>query len=430
MTDESDIEIFDFSKTPSEKRKIETSFYQSIDCDSLGNGINLDQLVFTVPPMSETVFIDTSHTRLYLKIQLTRGSTGSTLTNLMRGDGSTVETVAKKRVYTLNHIGPSLIRNIFFKIRHMYVKGVENAGLISYLRRLTTPDSDNLDKLAGFYKLDEAGKMDLKTNSSLEKRAIFGEDAQEFVFSIEHPLFLQKKPIPAKDELQLILGIQNPQYYLQSFENSLSDGYFTVKILAAQLHLKFLNLDPSLQKSVTSQMKRNLNYEINQVDTYDIPLNSNTKEFTKNIFINDICPDSAILLLIDDSHWSGDYAKNSFNFEKHGLESIGLLKNGKLIDGHELNASSDVDMYQNLSIIPDIAKTKLSEIGVHDLSKGYFIMPFLLKHPLDSESANETCNLSASLRFSSSPPENLHLVAITFRNSIFTLKSDGNFFYD
>ena len=430
MAEESEIDLFDFSKTPSKKRKIETCFYQNIECDTLTNAVNPEQLTFSIPAQGEGLFIDVSQTKLYLKLQLVRGD-GELIVDIVESDGSTVKTDKKKRVTTIQNSGPSLLDNIFFKIRHMHLKSVKYASLISYVRRLITPDQDKLDGLAGFFPLDQSGKFDSENNTALSKRYIFGNTKQEFVFHIDHPLFLQPRAVPAHFPCELICDLKKPEYYLQSFQSDLPNGYFGYKILSAQLQLRYLTLEPSFEKSLVSKMKNNtLYYDINEVECYDITLNSSIQEFNKNIFTNDTLPESCLFFLISHDNHIGTYSKSPFNFEKHGLKSIGVHVNGKLVHGCELDTSNDTEIYDNLNLLPDIAKSKLGSLSKSDISKGYCILPFVLKHPMDSDSDPLTGNLSVSLKFNSVPATNLHLICMAFRNTTFSLKSDGNFFYE
>ena len=430
MAEESEIDLFDFSKTPSKKRKIETCFYQNIECDNLTNAVNPEQLTFSIPAQGEGLFIDVKQTKLYLKLQLVRGD-GDAIPDTMESDGTTVNTDKKKRVTTIQNSGPSIIENIFFKIRHMHLKSVKYASLISYVRRLITPDQDKLDGLAGFFPLDQSGQFDSKSNTALSKRYIFGNDSQEFVFNVDHPLFSQPKALAAHFSSELICDLQKPEYYLQSFEPNITNGYFGFKILSAQLQLRYLTLESSFEKSLVTKMKNNtLHYDINEVECYDITLNSSIKEFNKNIFINDTLPESCLFCLISHDNHIGTYSKSPFNFEKHGLKSIGVHVNGKLVHGCELDTSNDTEIYDNLNLLPDIGKSKLGSLSKSDIPKGYCILPFVLKHPLDSDSEPSIGNLSVSLKFDSVPATNLHLICMAFRNTTFSLKSDGNFLYE
>ena len=310
---ENEIDLFNYNKCPTKKRKIDSCFYQNIESDSKLSTINLEELVFTIPPQPEGVVIDLSQSKIYIKLKLCKGAEGADIHTVTRGtdeNGNRIVYPPNKRCTTLNNTGPSLVDTVGFKIRQLYVKNQKYASLISYLRRLITPGTDTLDGLAGFFKLDLPGHLDKATNTSLADRYIFGTTSQEFVFDIEHPLFNQNRAFPAHHPTQIVLKLNRPEYFIWSEEIDLPSSYFGYKLEAAELHLKFLTLEPSFEKSLVTKLKnQQLHFDLNQIDTYDITLNSSTKEFTKNIFTNEIIPNPCILLILADDNLLGKCSK-------------------------------------------------------------------------------------------------------------------------
>jgi hypothetical protein len=220
-------------------------------------------------------------------------------------------------------------------------------------------------------------------NTGLTKRTKIFEKScvVEIMGKIHGDLFNQSKLLLNNVDLRVVLSTEKPEFYIMSKEK---DDQSYIKIIDATLYLNHVTLNQNVLLSHQSVLqKRNAVYPYKRVEvkTYTIPANSSSL-LIDNIVIGQL-PNLLVFGMVDNDAYTGNRAKNPFNFKHNNITTFNLSVNGVQVPNQPIQFD-----YSNM-------ETPISTRGYLSLFKGTGIHFFDRGHQITKKFFDNGCFLLA-----------------------------------
>ncbi|CAH1240717.1 Hypp6073 [Branchiostoma lanceolatum] len=297
---------------------------------------------FDIPGAGEE-FTDLSQTRLYVRAKIVRAN-GADLPNdakvgpvnlWLHSLFSQVDaTLGGKLVTDASNVYPY----------RAYLETLLNFGSEAKQTQLTSAlfyqDTPGRLHLADPYPTDEGAVA----NEGLAKRAHMTRESREIdlLGPLHIDILFQDRYLLNKVDVKIKLHRSKHQFSLMSHGGE----QYKVVISEASLFLRKVNLLPSYQLSIESQLnKQTAKYPLRriQVKPFTIP-RGNHSVSNDNLFLGQI-PKRVAIALVDNAAFQGSYGTNPFNFQHFNLNHISLCVDGQEVPHKALTPNYDQGLF-------------------------------------------------------------------------------------
>lgn len=398
----SELDLFSTPTVQSNILKTEEVAYKPIA--SLDNSSDLE---FVSLGHGDT-YRDLSSIYLRLKVQLVKIKdgkedfyTGKEI--VITGAGGVTDTTADDGPGVVNNVLHSLFRQCTIYLNGRPIAQTDNNyNYRAYIENLLNYGKDaastHLESVGWYLDKDnmEAARNFEGNEGYLAREKLFSRsNVVELMGKIHADVFNQDKLLMNGVDLRVVLSLEKPEFYLLTKD---SDNYSPrIKILEATMYMNHVTVNPSIMLAHETVLQRsNAIYPHKRVEvkTYTIPANTYTLSLD-NIVIGQL-PNLLIFGMIDNDAYTGNLAKNPYNFKHNNITRFNLSVNGVQIPNQpiEFDYSKESSPISTRGYI-----TLFKGTGIHYFDKGHQISKkffdngcFLLAFDLTTDlSYNSTC---------------------------------------
>jgi hypothetical protein len=257
---------------------------------------------------------------------------------------------------------------------------------------------------------DTAGKMDSAAdeNHGAKSRRAKTKDSKIFetYFKVDMDVFRQPKQILDGVDMKLSFELENNKFFFMKESDDTSSP--DLKILECTLFARYLTISrPVLVAHQQLLASANVRYDFLKDDlkTFLIPSGVSSHNI-ENIFSGQL-PKNVVISFVENGAFTGDFAKNPFNYQLFGLNSIQLNVNGSnvpnspiLLDGSAGHVAHAY--YNTYSALNCQNKDFGLSFGEHAFRNGYGMFAFDLtasKQTGAMDLHNNSGNMKIDLKF-------------------------------
>lgn len=272
-------------------------------------------------------YLDLSKTMLFVRLKITKAN-GADLN-------------AGEKTGPVNLLLQSLFKQVDVFLNEILI--TQSTGTYSYKSMFETmlnygTDAKKSHLTGSLYYKDTAGHMDetdptgTGSNTGLQFR--YSVTKESYTVDLFGPLhcdiLFSERLLLNHVDVTFKLTPNTPAFALMSEEASPN---YKIAIQAAVLKVRSVKVSPTLQLHHLNELKKgqNAKYPIRRVDckTYTIP-RSDPSLFKDDLF-NGLVPKRVVIGMVDSDAFNGSYAKNPYNFQLYGANSIRLTLDGEMI---------------------------------------------------------------------------------------------------
>lgn len=334
---------------------------------------------------------------------------------ITKSDGTAI--TATSKVGPVNLWLHSMFSKVDLELNNVLVTDSTNnypyRAILETLLHTTTEAKESQLTQALYYK-DTPGKMDVKDptlatgpNEGLTTRAKFISSGKkvQLMDRLHLDLWQQPKLLLNHVDVKLRFIRHTPEFALMG-----EDGPYKIKISTAVMHICKCKPTNDVLLAHANTLKNNTaKYPIRRVTTKNYQISKGDLQLTKDdVFLGDV-PDVLVLAIVDGGAFSGDLAKNPFNFEGNKLTYLSILVDGQPRPQKEWNFDFDNDLTLQgyRALFPHVNKGV--DFGRDEFSKGYAIHQIDLSADQSGydmiKSPNTTGNVRIEMKFKKGPTE-------------------------
>ena len=269
-------------------------------------------------------YVDLSKTMLVVRAKVTKAN----------GD----DLDADEHVGIVNNFLHSLFKQVDVFLKEKQV--TQATGTYAYRAYLETllnygPAAKESQLTAAMFYKDTAGKMDVtdptlaaaNANMGLKKRYAFNEESG--VLEMAGPLFCDvfksERLLLSFVDLKVILNRNVNAFCLMS---DIQDAAHKVKLTEAYLKVRKVKASVSIAHELALK-KGPAIYPVRRVECKTFIIPTGNPSLRKDNLYNGLVPKTFVFGMVDSAAFSGDYAKNPFNFKTLTASFIGITVNGE-----------------------------------------------------------------------------------------------------
>lgn len=214
---------------------------------------------------------------------------------------------------------------------------------------------------------------------------------------------------------------------------------FKLQILSASLFVKKVKVTPGVRLGhAEALLTANAKYPVDRVGmkVFSIAAGSRVTN-QENLFLGQL-PKQVVIGFVDNDAFSGNFAKNPFNFKHYDINFVALYVDGEQVPAKPLQpdfeAGNSVREYMNLvQTAGKHLKDKSLLINRDEFAKGYTLFAFDLspdQECADHYSLIKTGNLRAEIRFARALPHTINMVVYGVFDNVIEINHRRNVLFD
>nr|XP_033771448.1 uncharacterized protein F54H12.2-like [Geotrypetes seraphini] len=421
----SELDLFELSPT---QTSIEKSIYVEIPpLSALSETAPLD---FYIVGHGED-YIDLNNTLLHLTCKI------------VKEDGSDIDAAAK--VALVNYPIASIFSQLDVTLGDQLISQSNNCYPYRALIELIFNYGEGALKsqfTSGLFYKDTAEHHDVRDigarNVDFTERAHFTASSHkvELLGHLHSDLFFQEKLLINGVDLKIKLSRNKNSFCLMSGD---ADQNYKLLILNAALFVKRVKVAPGVRLGhAEALLKANAKYAIDRVGlkVFSIPAGARVTN-QENLFLGQL-PKLIVLGFVDNDAFSGNYAKNPFNFKHYDINFAALYVDGEQVPGKPLqpdfeNGNCVREYMQLIQATGKHLKDNALLVDRQEFYKGYMLLAFDLspdQECADHYSLIKTGNLRAEIRFARALPHTVNMIVYGVFDNVIEVNHRRNVLFD
>nr|XP_033788773.1 uncharacterized protein F54H12.2-like [Geotrypetes seraphini] len=413
----SELDLFELSPT---QTSIEKSIYVEIPLSALSETAPLD---FYIAGHGED-YIDLNNTLLHLTCKI------------VKEDGSDIDAAAK--VALVNYLIASIFSQLDVTLGDQLISQSNNCypyrALIELILNYGEGALKSQFTSGPFYK-DTAEHHNIRDigarNVGFTERAHFTTSSHkvELLGHLHSNLFFQEKLLNSID-LKIKLSRNKNSFCLMSGD---ADQNYKLLILNAALFVKRVKVAPGVRLGhAEALLKANVKYLIDRVGlkVFIIPAGTHVIN-QENLFLGQL-PKLIVLGFVDNDAFSGNYAKNPFNFKHYDINFAALYVDGEQVPEKPLQPD-----FENGNCVIQATGKHLKDnallVDRQEFYRGYMLLAFDLSPDQDCAdhySLIKTGNLRAKICFARALPHTVNMIVYGIFDNVIEINLRRNVLFD
>ncbi|XP_028646572.1 uncharacterized protein F54H12.2-like [Erpetoichthys calabaricus] len=257
----------------------------------------------------------------------------------------------------------------------------------------------------------------------------------ELLGPIHSDLFFQEKLIVNGVDVRIKMVRSKNEFCLKSGDAE----RYKVNILSASLFVKKVKVSAAVKLGHAHALTNaNAKYPMERVNMKVLSMPAGIRVSNQeNLFLGQL-PKYVVIGMVDNEAFSGDYARNPFNFKHNQVEFLALYLDGEQIPAKPFQPNFANDNtareYYNLVLASGKhLKDQLLAISRSDFSRGYTLFAFDLTPDQecgDHFSLVKTGNMRCEIRFRQPLPHTVNLIVYAVFDNIIEINQRRNILYD
>lgn len=335
-----------------------------------GNG----PVEFVVPGTPDE-YVDLAHTRLYLRVKVTKPD------GTVPGDGENIPG-------PVNCFLSSLFSQLDVFLNDKQVTPASNTyPYRTYLENLLSygKDAKNSFLTSELYYRDTPGKLDAaqNENTGLRKRANLLKNSGyslELIGPLHADIFSQDRLLLNNVNIKVRLIRSKPEFCLIT-----EDEEFKIEIEKAILKVRRVKVAPSVILGHAAALRKGTaKYPIKRVEVKVCAISAGSLGEPKDNLFQGMIPNRVIIGFIDHDSFNGTYKKNPFNFKHNHLSNLEVSVDGEVLPQKALETKFTqpgefLEAYYTLfTAAGKVCRNEGLDISREDYSQGFTLIAFNL----------------------------------------------------
>ena len=293
---------------------------------------------------------------------------------------------------------------------------------------------------AGYLDETDPTKVDADANTGLKARYNHTKESKsvEMVGRIHEDIFNLDRLMINGVDMRLKLTRSKNAFCMLS---PVPAADFKLVVEDAILFIRKEKISPAVLLAHAGSLRHaTAKYPLRRVDFKIFSIPRGALNFSQDNCFNGGIPKRIVLALVDNDAYSGNFAKNPFNFKTNNLSFIGMYQDGEAVPGKPLQPNFDpahpafIMAYQNLFSGTGLMYHDLgNSISREDFNKGYGIFCFDLTPDLSNGAHFNLVkqgNLRFELQFTQALPQSVNVLLLAEDEKLLEVDNQRNILFD